>query len=102
MGKDGWLRAWRRIVFRWRRTQLERDLAEELDFHRSLKQRRNSATSLSAEAAAGLTSNHLANEPELPAGQGLFASLIPEVVSILEVAWAPKPKTGPMKRRVRR
>ena len=57
---------------------------------------------LLASVAAGLTSNHLANEPELPAGQGLFASLIPEVVSILEVAWAPKPKTGPMKRRVRR
>src|SRR2546430_12694989 len=61
MGKDGWLRAWRRIVFRWRRTQLERDLAEELDFHRSLKQRRNSATSLSAEAAAGLTSKQMGN-----------------------------------------
>ena len=34
-----WLpRAWRRIVFRWRRTELDRELAEELEFHLALKQ----------------------------------------------------------------
>jgi predicted permease len=34
-----WLpRAWRRIVFRWRRTQLDHELAEELEFHLALKQ----------------------------------------------------------------
>ena len=28
-----WLpRAWRKLVYRWRRTQLDRDLAEELEF----------------------------------------------------------------------
>jgi len=32
------LRAWRRIVFRWRRTELDHELAEELEFHRALKQ----------------------------------------------------------------
>ena len=32
------LRAWRRIVFRFRRTELDRDLAEEMEFHRALKQ----------------------------------------------------------------
>src|SRR5262249_3887517 len=61
MGTDGWLRPWRRIVFRWRRAQLERDLAEELDFHRSLKHSRNTETGLSAEAAGGLTSKQMGN-----------------------------------------
>jgi hypothetical protein len=31
-------RAWRRIAFRWRRTKLDDDLAEEMEFHRALKQ----------------------------------------------------------------
>jgi AcrR family transcriptional regulator len=35
----------------------------------------------------GLTALHLANEPDLPIGQGRFGSLIPIVVSILETAW---------------
>src|SRR5215207_3755756 len=35
----------------------------------------------------GLTSMHLANEPDLPIGQGRFGSLIPVVMSILEKAW---------------
>ena len=35
----------------------------------------------------GLTALHLANEPDLPIGQGRFGSLIPVVVSILETAW---------------
>ena len=30
-------RGWRRLVFRWRRAQLYRELAEELEFHRLLK-----------------------------------------------------------------
>jgi predicted permease len=61
MGKDGWLRPWRRIVFRWRRSKLERELAEELDFHRALKDRENTATGLSAEAAADLTRKQMGN-----------------------------------------
>ena len=39
-------------LLRWRRPQLERDLAEELDFHRSLKHKQNTATGLSADDAA--------------------------------------------------
>jgi AcrR family transcriptional regulator len=35
----------------------------------------------------GLTALHLANEPDLPIGQGRFGSLIPIFVSILERAW---------------
>jgi AcrR family transcriptional regulator len=37
--------------------------------------------------AHGLTAMHLANEPDLPLGQGRFGSLIPVVLSILETAW---------------
>jgi predicted permease len=32
------LRAWRRLAFRWRRAQLDHELAEELEFHFALKQ----------------------------------------------------------------
>jgi AcrR family transcriptional regulator len=35
----------------------------------------------------GLTALHLANEPDLPVGQGRFGSLIPIIVSIIEKAW---------------
>lgn len=35
----------------------------------------------------GLTALHLANEPDLPIGQGRFGSLIPAVMSVLEKAW---------------
>lgn len=35
----------------------------------------------------GLTALHLANEPDLPLGQGRFGSLIPAVMSVLEKAW---------------
>jgi predicted permease len=33
-----WLKTWRKIAFRWRRRELDRELAEELEFHRALKQ----------------------------------------------------------------
>jgi len=32
------LRVWRHLVFRWRRTELDHELAEELEFHHALKQ----------------------------------------------------------------
>ncbi len=35
----------------------------------------------------GLTALHVANDPQLPVGQGRFGSLIPVAVSILEKAW---------------
>jgi AcrR family transcriptional regulator len=37
--------------------------------------------------AHGLTAMHLANEPDLPLGQGRFGSLIPVVLSMLENDW---------------
>lgn len=54
-------RLWRRIVFRYRRDELERELAEELEFHRSLKQEANGETRLGPEAAARLTSEQMGN-----------------------------------------
>lgn len=36
----------------------------------------------------GLTSLHMANEPQSPLGEGRFGSLIPAAVSVLEQAWS--------------
>ena len=36
----------------------------------------------------GITAQHLANEPHLPAGSGRFGSLIPVVLELLRKAWA--------------
>jgi len=52
------------------------------------------AFAMLASVAAGLTSNRIANEPNLPAGEGLFASLVQEAASIFEKAWAPAKKKG--------
>jgi AcrR family transcriptional regulator len=38
--------------------------------------------------AHGLTSQHLANEPHLPAGEGRFGSLIPPIMEVLKKAWS--------------
>jgi AcrR family transcriptional regulator len=35
----------------------------------------------------GLTSMHMANEPDLPPGQGRFGSLIPAITDMLKTAW---------------
>ena len=35
----------------------------------------------------GLTALHLANEPHLPLGQGMYGSLISDAVSVFERAW---------------
>lgn len=37
----------------------------------------------------GMTSQHLANEPQLPIGSGRFGSLIPILLELLKSAWAP-------------
>lgn len=55
------LRTWRRVVFRWRRAQLYRELAEELEFHRSLKQQENTEAGLSAEEAAEISRKQMGN-----------------------------------------
>jgi AcrR family transcriptional regulator len=36
----------------------------------------------------GITAMHLSNEPDLPLGQGRFASLIPVAMKVLDQAWA--------------
>jgi AcrR family transcriptional regulator len=36
----------------------------------------------------GLTTQHLANQPDLPIGEGRFGSQIPNVISILDKAWS--------------
>ena len=36
----------------------------------------------------GLTAMHMANQPETPAGQGRFGSLIPAAVALFEEAWS--------------
>jgi hypothetical protein len=55
------IRSWRRIAFRWRREQLDRELAEELEFHRSLKQTANRQAGLNAEDAARLAGRQMGN-----------------------------------------
>jgi len=57
-----WLdRAWRRVVFRWRRTQLNRELAEEIESHRLLKEAENSRAGLSPQAARELSNRQMGN-----------------------------------------
>lgn len=36
----------------------------------------------------GITAQHMANEPQLPLGQGRFGSLIPAAMSVLNKAWS--------------
>ena len=39
----------------------------------------------------GLTSQHMANEPELPIGSGRYGGLIPAAVAVFRAAWEPAP-----------
>ena len=36
----------------------------------------------------GITAMHMANEPDLPAGQGRFGPLIPEVLELFDKSWS--------------
>ena len=38
----------------------------------------------------GITSQHMANEPHVPVGEGRYGALIPAAVAIFEKAWSPK------------
>jgi putative ABC transport system permease protein len=51
----------RRIVFRWRRAELDCELAEELEFHRALKEDENRVAGFSAQEAAELTRRQMGN-----------------------------------------
>lgn len=65
-------------------------------YDRISKQHPHLNTQLPPEQAAdliialmhGLTALHMANEPQLPIGQGRFGSLIPAALSILVSAWS--------------
>lgn len=43
----------------------------------------------------GLTSQHLANEPHLPAGSGRYGGLIPAAVALFQAAWEPMSRADP-------
>ena len=45
-------------------------------------------TDLVIAISHGLTALHMANEPELPLGQGRFGALIPAALFVLEKAWS--------------
>ncbi|MGB9456718.1 MAG: ABC transporter permease [Bryobacteraceae bacterium] len=54
-------RAWHRLVFRWRRVELDRDLAEEIEFHRALHQTANRRAGLLPQAALELSHRQMGN-----------------------------------------
>lgn len=54
-------RGWRRLVFRWRRGQLDNELAEELEFHRLLKQAENRRSGLTPREAVELSRRQMGN-----------------------------------------
>jgi predicted permease len=49
------------VVFRWRREELDRDLAEEIEFHRSLHQAAHARAGLAAEPALALSHREMGN-----------------------------------------
>jgi predicted permease len=55
------VRAWHRLAFRWRRAQLYRELAEELEFHRSLRERDNERAGLAPDDAIELGRKQMGN-----------------------------------------
>lgn len=59
-----WLsHTWRRVVFRWRREQLDAGLQEELAFHFEQFRREQNATGLAPQAAVDV-------DPNVPVGRG--------------------------------
>jgi len=55
------VRAWRRLVFRLRREELDRDLAEEIEFHRSLSVAAHARAGLAPERALELSHREMGN-----------------------------------------
>lgn len=55
------IRWWHRAVFRLRRSRLERDLAEELEFHRSQREAANGEVGLAPPAALALSHRQMGN-----------------------------------------
>ena len=50
------------------------------------------ALDLAIAVMHGLTAQHMANEPQLPAGQGRYGSLIPQAVALFKAAWGGEPE----------
>jgi AcrR family transcriptional regulator len=48
------------------------------------------ASDLTIAMLHGLTALHMANEPQLPLGEGRFGSLIPHAAAVFETAWRKK------------
>ncbi len=75
--------------------QISRDLLEQ-SYQRAQAWKETVKTDLSARQMVdliiavmhGLTAMHMSNEPELPAGQGRFGSLIPAALALFEKAWS--------------
>ncbi len=55
------VRLWLRLVFRWQREQLDRELAEEIESHRILKQAANDRLGLDPQAARDLSRRQMGN-----------------------------------------
>lgn len=68
----------------------------QTSYQRAAQWRKAMATTLAPEQVVdlviammhGLTALHLANEPQLPQGQGRFGALIPAALSVLSKAWS--------------
>ncbi|SPE34620.1 putative Permease [Candidatus Sulfopaludibacter sp. SbA6] len=54
-------RGWRRLVFRWRRERLYRELAEEIESHRRLKEAENGRAGLTPQAVRDLSRWQMGN-----------------------------------------
>lgn len=54
-------RGWRRIMFRWRRVQIERELAEEIESHRAMKQAEHVRAGLAPQAARERSGREMGN-----------------------------------------
>ncbi len=76
----GALRRGYALVTRWR-SDIQSDLSVE------------QITDLIIAVAHGLTALRLANEPDLPPGEGRFGGLIPAAVSVLHTAWSATNRT---------
>lgn len=55
------VRGWHRLVFRWRRDELRRELVEEMESHRLMKQAENRSAGFTAEAAGAISRRQMGN-----------------------------------------
>lgn len=76
--------------------RFERDLATMIaDGQISPRVPASQARDLMIAMMHGLTSQHMANEPHLPAGSGRYGGLIPAAVALFGAAWEPESCADP-------